>query len=128
MTIQSTVLSTFGYHGANTIPGEPLADAEPRNAFNIMGYFPIVGLFPCVYRLTQPHCDIIFSMKDLPENVQIAYRIRGILEGLGIGSIYIIPDLLVTIHRFAFPSESRREVSSLIYPPVYNPAATKKED
>ena len=112
MTIESTVLSTFGYHGAYTIPGEPLANAGPRNFLNVLGYFPIIGLIPCVHRLTQPYCDVVFSMKDQTTNVQIAYRIRGILEGVGIGSIYWIPDLLVAIHRFASLFYSGRQAAS----------------
>lgn len=107
MSIKTTVESTFGFHTRNTVPGpyefngsknlEKLASADAifLNCFQILGYIPVLGLIPCAIRL-------IGAQKDPsePPEVKTAHAVRGVFEGLGLGILYLIPDLFVTAQRF----------------------------
>ena len=101
MVIPSTVSSTFGFHTNSTVPGNPdpiLIEAFNMNARNILGYIPVLGLIPFYSRCVSPMCSDNVSSK--PTSVKIAEFVRGLFEGLGLGIIYLIPDLIVTAFRF----------------------------
>ncbi len=113
MAIPSTGFSTFGFHTRYTMPGEyydeEYSGAGTVNVLNMLGYMPVLGLIPCVCRLILPLCDETSSMHNEPTEVKIANYIRGFFEGLGLGALYLIPDLIATIYRFAPCTYSGRD-------------------
>lgn len=69
------------------------------NIFNLIGYIPLLGLIPCYFRLIKPLTQI-YRLHFEHTAMIIHYFIRGALEGLGLGIVYLIPDLIVTVKRF----------------------------
>jgi hypothetical protein len=76
------------------------SDAIALNGLNILGYFPVLGLIPCGLRLIAPLSNQDNAMHHEPTAVKAAHYVRGLIEGLGLGAAYVIPDILVTLHRF----------------------------
>lgn len=122
--IASNVNNTFGFHTRNTIPGAykhnikflnrktrqhefysnlnvAKTDAIFFNALQIAGYIPVVGLIPFAARLIVPLFNEESAMHQEPADVKKAHYIRAIFEGLGMGILYLIPDIIVTLDRFA---------------------------
>ncbi len=79
---------------------EERVDAIILNIFQIFSYFPVLGLIPFVVKLVYPLLNKKSDMHAEPQAVKISHYIRGAASGLGLGSIFIIPDICVTMHRF----------------------------
>jgi hypothetical protein len=105
------IASSVGFHNKTTIPltkeeRKAANDAIVRQRIdevfflNILGYFPVFGLAPCIVRLLSPLCDKKDALHKLPTAKKIAEYVRGGLEGLGVGFIFILPDLAVTFLRY----------------------------
>jgi len=76
-------------------------EAYLNNIFKVLGYVPLAGLIPCMAQLIVP----LIIEKNCGEHseltvIKIAEYMRGAASGLGIGCIYILPDLAVTAWRF----------------------------
>ncbi len=71
------------------------------NLLNIAGYIPFVGLIPFAVRVLMPLIDENSSMWLEPTDVTMAHFVRGTLEGLGVGIVYLIPDIIATVKRFS---------------------------
>ena len=128
--IPSTVMNSFGFHTVNTIPGThgwlegrdcctkkiyTYSDLDAAqtvaiswNVLQILGYIPVLGLIPCAVRLIGPLANKDANMHNEPADVKRAHYLRGAFEGLCLGAVYIIPDILVTVHRFALSTYSGR--------------------
>lgn len=78
------------------------SDAIALNSMNILGYIPGLGLVPCSVRLIYPLCNKDAAMHYESQEVKIAHYVRGAFEGAGLGSLYLIPDLAVTVKRFSY--------------------------
>jgi hypothetical protein len=88
----------YGYTGWHTQASSNrekrgLSYVEPYNALMVAGYFPIIGI-----------CTGICHIETAKQGNQLAttqvYLItRGVLEIAGLGSLFSIPDFIVSIHR-----------------------------
>ncbi|MCI5052470.1 MAG: hypothetical protein MRY21_04970 [Simkaniaceae bacterium] len=113
------VQSTFGFHTRKTLPSRkrefliskkgdrdkvlndlPVKDCYILNGLNILGYIPVLGLISARERLYRPLSDAHHPMHVEPKNVKISLYVRGVFETVGLGSVYLVPDLLVTAKRF----------------------------
>lgn len=74
--------------------------ATALNILNTVGYIPVLGLIPCSLRLIEPLMNNKHSMWYEPLEVRTSHFIRGGAEGIGVGILYLIPDLIVTVKRF----------------------------
>lgn len=120
MTIEPSVFSTFGFHNQATLPTHPSRDFDAtwHNVLNVLGYIPVFSFVPCVARLIYPLCDRLAPVHQGPTSVKIAVYVRGFLEGLGLGSLYLIPDLIATIYRFmpcAYTDRDQKDLHSVSY-------------
>lgn len=111
MAIESTVFFTFGFHTQDTLPTHSARDFDAtwHNVLNLMGYIPVFSFVPCVARLINPLCDRLAPVHQAPTSVKIAVYMRGFFEGLGLGALYLIPDLIATAYRFAPCTYSDRD-------------------
>lgn len=122
------VEGTFGFHTRKTVPERnrkvtiqtteidyakrrcsesyrTSSDAIAINALNILGYIPVLGLIPCAARLIYPLCNKDSAMHYESPDVKIAEYIRGFFEGIGLGILFLIPDVIITGKRFSGNSE-----------------------
>src|SRR5687768_3337486 len=95
----------FGFHTCHTVPIEKAyleenakADALGWNILNGIGYIPLVGLIPFAIRVVRPLTDDTCFIHAEPTAVRVAFYVRGIFEGLGLGLLFLIPDLVVTAY------------------------------
>ncbi|MEZ5315337.1 MAG: hypothetical protein R3E91_03905 [Chlamydiales bacterium] len=106
--------STFGFHSHVTVvktfwSDETIKDEKAAlfvNGFNLGGYFPIIGLYTGGVRLysTLSNQGRWFRAPWQFRSLQI---IRGTIECLGCGIIFLVIDVLATIFREIF-SEDRQ--------------------
>lgn len=116
LNFESNITSTFGFHSGNTLPikryvyiPSSFSDSAVINCLNFIGWIPVLGVIPCIVRLILPLTDKDSFMHYETSAVKTANYIRGAFEGLGLGAVYIIPDLLVTAYRFCTAEERSPE-------------------
>lgn len=99
------IADQFGFHstyfsslGNTDLQGERKGMMQ-RNVISIMGYIPIVGIISGIIRI------VLSAQQMNKEKCDKAYHAvhitRGVFEILGLGSLYLIPDLLVTAGRIS---------------------------
>ena len=106
MTYTPCVASTFGFHTAETFPimtyvydkqdiySEKNSGMQrwDHNMYNIIGYIPVVGLISCAAHLIIPlFLDENDPLHGRPTAFKVATYMRGLVEGLGLGGIYLFP-------------------------------------
>lgn len=96
----TSVSDLFGFHSAKTVtPEENDSDdtkqgkARTLNAMNIIGYIPIFGIISGIIRFW-----LAFRHADNAE-CKVALITRAIVEIVGAGLLFAIPDLIVSIGR-----------------------------
>ncbi|HEY4832343.1 MAG TPA: hypothetical protein VIH61_07290, partial [Waddliaceae bacterium] len=72
----------------------PDEDPAARNSFLISGYIPIIGIIAGLTHI----CEAKHKKMGLLSKVGLVAR--GVIECLGGGLLFLIPDLIVTMHRF----------------------------
>ena len=98
----------FGFYGRS----DDLPDYYYSiNKYNVAGYCPIVGIGTACIRFA-----IAAKTPDMSMSLRVTLVIRGIIEALGGGLLFLIPDLIVTIGRYlcksCFPSLNPLNVPS----------------
>lgn len=72
------------------------------NAAKIFGYVPVLGILSGLERIRN-------ARHDNADN-KISQIVRGIFECLGLGALFLLPDIGVTIYRAYKPEEKRSDV------------------
>jgi len=107
----ASIYNSFGFHTINSvmsflppnernnIPQNEIKElgtaVKIQNALMVSGYFPLIGAYMGYKRVSM---NVKNDCKD-PVSVRIVEVIRGILEILCLGILFLIPDLLVSFHR-----------------------------
>ncbi len=93
MSTISSIVEPFGFHvGPSMINFD--TSACKINVLNLCGYFPLLGIYSAYsrFKMITPSGSVAF---------QATLITRGVLEGLGVGIIFLVLDLLVTIGRMS---------------------------
>lgn len=72
-----------------------------QNILNILGYIPLIGLFPGIMRFNQAATIEHYNGREGLKSpaFKTAQVIRGIIECLGFGSVFLVADFLIWIGR-----------------------------
>lgn len=106
MTI-SAYFSAFGYHNRHSAESAGLSlNCSNFNRGNLIGYVPIAGLWTAYLRISKlnplPNIfapDSINKKKEKPLGYNAAIVTRAVMEGLGLGLLLAIPDIIMSIGR-----------------------------
>lgn len=88
-----TIYNYMGYHTKDTGSNElPMAAVKMYNIYTGMSYFPVLGAASASARVVS-----------LPDTADLALRVyafvRAFLEVIGLGILFLIPDIAVSVHR-----------------------------
>ncbi|MCB1181337.1 MAG: hypothetical protein KDK55_04875 [Chlamydiia bacterium] len=98
------IYGCFGYHTSTTAHVREYWELPKKihkkkailfTVINIAGYIPVVGAATAVVR-----CVIILSNPNKSIAFTVTMMGRGVVEFFGLGSLFLIPDVIVTFHRF----------------------------
>lgn len=98
-----SITNAFGYHTHGT--SSPLRDAGVfsneqhigLNLINVAGYIPIIGGFQAGY--LRLHVAKNYQENRITQSFFAIQVARSIFEFLGLGILFLIPDIIVTIGR-----------------------------
>lgn len=107
-----SLISTFGFHfNGNQIQYQ---NARHKNITNIIGYIPIIGIIAGLYRMIMNYHFLqsawpvlsVANAGNWPydeflsrKSFHAAEFSRGVLEGVSLGFLFIVPDIIFTIGR-----------------------------
>ena len=85
----------FGFHTTKTCKNEfpTHNNAKGNNVGNILGYIPVIGILIGAVRIDTARRE------NLSMATKVTMIVRGILEIMGLGLLFLIPDLIVSIGR-----------------------------
>lgn len=72
-----------------------------HNGYKVLGYLPIAGLFIGYFRLRCGAHEGKYMVRTLSTGARVLIGIRGTLEMLGLGIVFLIPDIIAgLIHHY----------------------------
>jgi len=110
------ISQVFGYHTDRTAKNDKGSfyggnydsynitwDAKNFNITNLLGYFPGIALMSTIVRFV----GILWAMKTPADSsdmkaFNITMFIRGGIEGIGAGLLFLLPDLIVSFNRHLY--------------------------
>jgi hypothetical protein len=101
----SSISDIFGFHNQYITEHFCLDLEEERskylkhNVTHILGYFPLVGIIIGIMRIAQSRKEMEKGLSSHDQGGQAILQLRGWAEIVGIGSIFLLPDLIVTAIR-----------------------------
>lgn len=96
------IKSSFGYHSFSEVEAEHRGKVAGLNVANAVGYVPVLGLITGVaraiffWKMMNAHVD---QMSDLDRKVCRLQVVRGVVEAMGFGLVYLVADILITLER-----------------------------
>ncbi len=113
----SSITEVFGFHVvAPTVKNFSTSDvACYLNIINLCGYLPVLGIWSAYARTRMMRQEM---RSDAPLAFRVTAIVRSVIEALGCGILFFIPDLITTIGRMCcmcYESNVMRERNAHFY-------------